>query len=103
MVLYNVVNNQIKANDPPCTKKTFLLLQQQGCSKREAKEMIAAVLIEKIYDVLKEGKKFDEKIYELRLKELLEDDFIFDDVSLALADDKDEIVREETSYESISI
>lgn len=91
--MIEVVNNQIKANDPPFTKKTFLQLQQQGCSKQEAREMIAAVVLEEIYDVLKEGKTFDEKKYELKLKELLEDNFIFDNVEQALADDKDEILQ----------
>lgn len=91
--MLEVVDNQIKANDPPCTKKTFLQLQQQGCSMQEAKEMIAAVILEEMYYVLKEGKKFDEKKYELKLKELLEDDTIFDDVEQALEDEKDEILK----------
>lgn len=46
--MLEVVDDQIKANDPPCTKKTFLQLQKQGCSKQEAKEMIAAVVLEEM-------------------------------------------------------
>jgi tetratricopeptide (TPR) repeat protein len=91
--IIKVVDNQIKANDPPCTKKTFIQLQEQGCSKAEAKEMIAEVLLEDIYDILSDGKNFDEKNYELKLKELVEDDFIFDDIGQALADEKDEILQ----------
>lgn len=85
--IIKVVNNQIKANNPPCTMKTFLQLQKQGCSKQEAKEMIAAVVLEEIYDVLNENRRFDEKKYEQKLKELLEDDVIFDDVKQAFEDD----------------
>jgi uncharacterized protein YecA (UPF0149 family) len=91
--MIEIVDNQIKANDPPCTKKTFLQLQMQGCSKKEAKEMIAAVILEEMYDILKEGKTFDEKKYELKLQELVEDDFIFDNIEQAFAEEKDEILQ----------
>ena len=55
--------------------------------------MIAAIVLEEMYDILKEGKEFDEKRYELKLKELIEDNFIFDNVGQALEDDKDEIFQ----------
>lgn len=91
--IIEAVDNQINANDPPCTKNTFLQLQKQGCSKKEAKEMIAAVLLEEMYYGLSYGKKFDEKKYEAQLNELVNDDFIFDDVEQSSADEKDEILQ----------
>ena len=55
--------------------------------------MIAAVVLEEMYDILKDGKKFDEKKYELKLKELVEDDCVFDNVEQAFTDEKDEILQ----------
>jgi len=91
--IIEAVDNQIKANDPPCAKNTFLQLQKQGRSKEEAKERIAAVLLEEMYYGLSYGKKFDEKEYEAKLNELVNDDFIFDDVEQSSADEKDEILQ----------
>lgn len=91
--IIEVIDNQINANDPPCTKRTFLQLQEQGCSKQEAKEKIAAVVLGEIYDILSDGKKFDEKKYELKLKELVEDNYIFDNIVQAFGDEKDEILQ----------
>lgn len=87
-----VVDNQIKENNPPCTKKTYQKLQEQGCSKQEAKEMIASVLLEELYDILSYKKPFNEKKYEEKLNELENDNWIFDDVHEALADENDEIL-----------
>lgn len=91
--MINAVEKQIKSNNPPCTKATFFKLQEQGCSKQEAKEMIASVMLEQMYDVLRYGMIFDEKKYESELIELLNDDFIFDDVAMVLADEKDEMLQ----------
>ncbi|MGB4659508.1 MAG: hypothetical protein WBI07_10025 [Mobilitalea sp.] len=57
---------------------------------QEAKEMIASVLLEKLYDTLSHKKPFNEKKYEEKLNELENDDWIFDDVHEALADENDE-------------
>lgn len=91
--MLDAVNNQIKANDPPCTKRIFIQLQEQGCTKNEAKEMIASVLLGEMYEILKEGRPFDEKKYEKELQELVEDEFIFDDVRKALEDASDTILQ----------
>lgn len=89
----DAVENQIKLNQPPCTKYTFLRLQEQGCTKKEAKEMIAAVLLEEMYYVLKEGKPFNEKRYEKQLMELVKEDFEFDDMIQEFEEDADAILQ----------
>ena len=60
--ILEVVENQLKANDPPCTKDTYEKLLNAGYSKSEAKEKIAAVVLTEIYDIMKEGQSFDEEI-----------------------------------------
>lgn len=70
--ILEVVDNQLKANDPPCTKDTYEKLQAAGYSKSEAKDKIGAVLLEEMYGILKEGHSFDEKKYQENLSEMLQ-------------------------------
>lgn len=39
--ILEIVDNQLKANDPPCTKAVYERLLEAGCSNREAKEKSA--------------------------------------------------------------
>ena len=43
--ILEVVDNQLKANDPPCTKEVYEKLQDAGYSKSEAKDKIGAVVL----------------------------------------------------------
>jgi len=57
--IYQVVNNQLKANDPPETRQTLERLQAEGHSKDEAMRLIATVVLYEIYDLLKLGRPYD--------------------------------------------
>ena len=65
-----VVENQLRANDPPITKTTYERLQSLNYTKKQAKEKIAAVLLEEIYDVLKSNEQYNEKRYTERLESI---------------------------------
>ena len=69
-LLLEAVDNQIKGNDPPAARQTMERLKDCGYSEQKAKEMIAAVLVEFIYDAMKYGKKYDTESYAGRLGEL---------------------------------
>lgn len=68
--IQEVVDNQLKSNDPPCTKDIFNKLIDAGYSKSEAKDKIGAVVLAEIYDILKDGRPFDEAKYQKALEEL---------------------------------
>ncbi|MFD1851674.1 SEC-C metal-binding domain-containing protein [Oceanobacillus bengalensis] len=70
--LIEVVDNQLRDNDPKCTKRTLNRLMDFGYTKDESKEMIAAVLTEEIYDVMNSKERFNEKRYCKRLAKLPE-------------------------------
>ena len=70
--LISAIENQITANDPPCSKEIYEKLQAIGYSKTVAKEKIAAVLLEEMYYMLKDGRTYDEKVYEQKIKQLLD-------------------------------
>ena len=58
-LILEVVNNQIRSNEPPETRQTFERLQTEGFTKEEAKELIAAVVASELYDVMKEQQPFN--------------------------------------------
>jgi Holliday junction resolvasome RuvABC DNA-binding subunit len=61
--ILEVVDNQIKNNNPKCTRQTFERLVKSGYSEKEAKKMIGAILIEEMYTILKDKKPFNEEKY----------------------------------------
>ncbi len=78
--IMEVVDNQLKANDPPCTRDTYEKLLNAGYSKSEAKDKIGAVVLTEIYDILKEGQSFDEKKFKNSLEEMLKQSLDFEDI-----------------------
>ena len=54
-----VINNQIRANDPPETKQTLDRLISEGYSREEAKELIGCVVSSEIFNILKEQEEFN--------------------------------------------
>jgi hypothetical protein len=71
--MLSAIDNQIEMNDPKCVKRTFEKLIASGISKKAAKERMAAVLIEEMFSVMTEGRKFDESLYEKKLSALVGD------------------------------
>ncbi len=69
-LILEVVDNQMQDNNPPVTNETFRRLVNKGYSEEEAKEKIAAVVVEHIYDIMKGDNSFDEKKYTKDLKSL---------------------------------
>ena len=64
------VDKQLRDNDPPEAKKTYKRLRREGYSHQEARELIAAVLFQEMYDVLKYRRSYDEEKYAKNLKRL---------------------------------
>ena len=77
--MLKIVNNQLKANDPPCTKDIYENLLSVGYSESEAKDKIGAVVRDEIYDLLKRGQSFDREKYKDNLEEMLEQSIDYED------------------------
>ena len=69
-LIIEVVENQMEENNPPITNITYKRLTKSGYSEQEAKEKIAAVVAEHIYDIMAGGSKFNLKKYTRDLKNL---------------------------------
>ena len=74
-LLLQIVNNQIRMNNPPETKQTVERLVSEGYTKDEAKEMIAGVLVVQIHTIMKNVTEFDEELYITQLKNLPQSPF----------------------------
>jgi hypothetical protein len=57
--IVEVVENQLRNNDPPQTKQTFKRLIEAGHSEKDAKRLIACVVSAEIFDVLKRNEPFN--------------------------------------------
>jgi hypothetical protein len=72
-ILLEVVNNQLKANDPPETRETLERLVSEGISKEDAKIYIAQAVSVEVYHTLKNKKPFNPERYVRNLKRLPEE------------------------------
>lgn len=77
--ILEIVDNQLKDNNPPCTRDVYEKLINAGYSKSEAKDKIGAVALTEIYDILKMGQAFDEEKYKDSLEEMLRQSIDYED------------------------
>ena len=68
-----IVDNQLKANDPPETRETFNRLVAQGIAEEDAKVCIAQAICVETYDILKYKRPFNLKRYVKNLQRLPEE------------------------------
>ncbi len=69
-LILEVVENQIRASDPPETRQTFERLLAAGYSRKQAVEMIGSALVEEIWGMLHERKVFDRARFAALLEQL---------------------------------
>ncbi len=69
-LVMGVVDNQINENNPPISSITYKRLMEAGNSSKVAKEKIAAIVAENIYDIMTGGNSFDEVKYTRELEGL---------------------------------
>ncbi len=68
-----VVDNQIRDNDPPETLETYNRLMAQGISEQDAKIYIAQAVCVEVWDVLTNKKEFNMERFIRNLKNLPEE------------------------------
>ena len=68
--IFKIIENQIEANDPPETLKTFKRLKDQGLNDFEVKQLIGQCVAVEIYNVMKFKNPFDKERYIKNLNNL---------------------------------
>jgi len=75
--IFDVIDKQIKEDDPPETRETFNRLVREGHSKTETRKLIGCAVVVEIYDIMKHQKPFDRERFVGNLGRL--PDLPFDD------------------------
>jgi len=73
--IFQIIENQIKNNDPPETALTFKRLKKEGFDDFTVKQLIGQCVAVEIYNVMKYKKPFNEERYINNLKNLPKEPF----------------------------
>jgi len=68
--ILEVINIQLRDNEPPETKQTFIRLRAQGYSEEETLKLIGYVVASEVFSVLKENRQYDNEKYISALNDL---------------------------------
>ncbi|MFZ1321740.1 MAG: hypothetical protein WAT71_09315 [Ignavibacteria bacterium] len=70
---FEVIDNQIKANDPPETAEALKRLNEQGYSEFESKQLIGQCIALETFLIIQEGKESDPERLKRNLRNLPEE------------------------------
>jgi hypothetical protein len=73
--IFQIVENQIKDNNPAETKQTYQRLLKMGCSEMDAKKYIGQCVAVELFNIMKHKQPFDQKRYVENLNKLPEEPF----------------------------
>jgi tetratricopeptide (TPR) repeat protein len=65
--MMEAVENQLEGQDPAFVTDIYYSIQRKGFNRKQARTLIASVLIEEMYHILKGEREYDEKKYEAAL------------------------------------
>ncbi len=71
VVIHQVIENQISANNPPETAQTLAGLIQKGLTRHEAVHKIGSVLARDIFEIMKYQRPFNNQRYIRRLRRFI--------------------------------
>lgn len=74
-VYLGIVENQLRANNPPETKLTLQRLVAQGISQADAKILIASAIAVETYEIMKSQTEFNHDRFVRNLNKLPSQDF----------------------------
>jgi hypothetical protein len=70
-----VVDNQLKANDPPETRQTYERLKSQGYNDRDARILVASAIAAETYYIMRDGTPFNQERFLRNLNRLPDQSF----------------------------
>ena len=68
--IFEIIENQMREGTPPETKATLVRLMKEGYDREAAMKLIGCVLSTEMFDVLREGRTYDEEKYVRALEAL---------------------------------
>ena len=73
--IFSIIENQIRDNDPPETKMTYQRLMDLGYDDFQTRQFIGQCVAVEIFDVIKNGKPYDNDRYVKNLHKLPDEPF----------------------------
>lgn len=73
--IFEIINNQMKANDPPEVNETFKRLKKMGYTDFVTKQLIGQCIAVEFYNIMTRREPFDEERYIMHLQNLPEEPF----------------------------
>ena len=70
--VFEIIENQLRDNNPPITKETYTRLKFDGFSHEDTMKLIGCAMTTEIYEIMKHRQPFDEERYAQCLKNLPE-------------------------------
>jgi len=71
--IFEVIDNQINADDPPETAQTLQRLTDEGYSEFEARQLVGHAVVIEVIDAVKNKKPYNEERYLRNLRNLPKD------------------------------
>jgi hypothetical protein len=71
--IFQVIDNQVKADDPPETALTLKRLVDEGHSELQARQLVGQAVVIEVIDAVKNKKPYNEARYLKNLRSLPED------------------------------
>ncbi len=68
--ILEIVENQLRDNEPPETRQALMRLLAVGYSRQEAVEMIGAAVASEIWHILHEKERYDAERYKAALNQI---------------------------------
>ena len=65
--IFEVIENQLRDNNPPITKETYTRLVSEGHSHDETMKLIGCAMTTEIFEILKNKQPFNEERYSQNL------------------------------------
>jgi hypothetical protein len=73
--IFEIINNQIRNNDPPETKLTYNRLIREGFNELQNMQMIGQCIAVELFEIMKYKKPYDKARYIMNLELLPKDPF----------------------------
>ncbi|WP_194767644.1 hypothetical protein [Tamlana sp. I1] len=73
--IFDIIKNQLKDNTPPETKETFDRLKKEGFDDFQSRQLIGQCLAVELFEVMKNGKPYNNKRYVKNLLALPKEPF----------------------------
>lgn len=73
--IFTIIENQIRENDPPETKKTYQRLRDLGYNDFQTRQLIGQCVAVEIFDVIKNRRTYNTDRYIKNLQKLPEEPF----------------------------